>query len=237
MAPVSFPRRSVARAALFGLAATVALSACGDDPKGTIEPLGAGASTSAAPTTAATTSPTTDPDTTTPAAAQTSTKKPAPPKTSDSNASPASDKLLNGTRKVAIVPVPTFESAVGLDGTGNLVITDGDPEVGLFVVNPVRGGYLIRAGEANAAGKYPCLRIKTNGSNSLTVNSATCKASDVEQVFTIDKVKGGSYAISNRSAYLQETSSGLIAEELGDSELQTTFKLVDNGKATLAPLS
>jgi len=236
MAPVSFPRRSVARAALFGLAATVALSACGEDPKGRIEPIGAGASTSAAPTTAATTSPAAGPDTTE-SAAPTTTKKPAPPKPSSSNPSLESDRLLNGTRKVAIVPVPSYESGVGLDETGNLIITDGDPEVGLFVVNPVRGGYLIRAGEANAAGKYPCLRIKTNGTNSLTVNAATCKASDAAQVFTIDKVRGGSYAISNSSAYLQESSSGLIAQELGDADLETTFKLVDNGKATLAPLS
>jgi hypothetical protein len=44
------------------------------------------------------------------------------------------------------------------------------------------------------------------------------------------------YAIRNRDAFLQWNptgTDGLIAEELGDSKLNTTFVLVDRGKSTV----
>jgi hypothetical protein len=80
--------------------------------------------------------------------------------------------------------------------------------------------------------------VKTNGSGSLTIEAAACDTGRAGQLFTItaQKTKDGhpTYAISNRGAFLQVSARGeLIAEELGDAPLKTTFGFADNGPSTL----
>jgi hypothetical protein len=138
--------------------------------------------------------------------------------------------VLSGTRAVVIVPVPSFESVLAIDSGGRLGVTDAEAD--LFVFTPVGRRFQIRTdGIAANTGEPACLRIKSNGSQSLTVVGALCNASDDRQLFDV-AADGKNYVISNSSAFLQVDGDGfLIAQELGDASLETSFKLVDNGKA------
>ena len=233
MSSALFSARTVARTALLGLAASAVLTGCGDDrPRGTIEVISTGSPV------------TTKSTVTTPAAADspstsTSGTTGSSGTTGNSGSTNSTGGVLKGTRNVVIVPVPSIESIVALDAQMRLSLTDGDPKYGLFVFTPVKGKYLIRTAEADGSGEAPCMRVRTNGSEPLTVVAAPCDTSDALQLFTVaaDTAKKSRYAISNQSAFLQVTSQGeLIAEELGDAPLTTTFKLIDNGKATLPAL-
>jgi hypothetical protein len=150
----------------------------------------------------------------------------------------ASKGILAGKRQVVIKPAEAFESILAVDGHGRLNLTDGEAEHGLFVLAPVGDKYLIKTAKADAGGEPSCMGIKTNGSGSLTVEAAACDAGRAGQLFTIAPQKGkGTYAISNQDAFLQVSGrGGLIAEELGDAPLTTTFAFVDNGPSTLPAL-
>ena len=221
--------RTAVRTALIGITATLALSACGgqEQEQATATPTPAitisSAQATVSPSTAATT-PTKVPITT----QSSTTTKPTTTKTSTTN------RVLTGTRQVAIVPVPSFESALALDTNGRLSLTDA--EGGLFVFTPVRKQHLIRTATADAdTGESSCLTIQVNGSDPLTVVAAACDAGDADQLFTVT-ANGKNYVISNQAAVLQVVDGELIAKELGDAPLKTTFKLVDNGKANLPSL-
>lgn len=215
-------QRTVLYTALIGVSATLTLSACGDDetPAVTIPTT----STSSAP--AATTPTTTAPNkpTTEPAPIRSTSTKP-----------PAAEGVLSGKRQVVIKPVPSFESVLALDAKGRLGLTDGESDRSLFVFTPDGQQFLIKTAKTDASGEPSCLSVQTNGSSSLTVVAAACDASAAAQKFEVT-ARGKAYAISNRSAFLQVVESGLIAEELGDAPLRTTFDLVDNGEASLPAL-
>lgn len=134
------------------------------------------------------------------------------------------DPILAGRRKIVIKPTPGPESILAVDAEGRLSPTDGEAAHGLFVLSPVGARYQIKTAEA----KPSCLGIKHNGTASLTVVAAACDPARAGQLFTIAK-EDGAYAISNRGAFLQVVPGGLIAEELGDATLSTTFTFVDNG--------
>ena len=216
MAPAPLARPTAA-AALLG--AALSLSACGDQPKGTIAPL---VTTTAAPTSSAA-----------------ATK---PPKATPASSKPAkvTDPVLKGTRQVAIVPVPSFESIVALSDEGRLIVTDGDPRVSLFVFVPVKGKYMIRAAQFDANGENPCMQVLMDGNGTLTVVAEPCDPGEADQLFDVgltdsDGADERLYGISNQSAYLQINRNGeLIAEELG-APLLTRYRLVDNGKAFSSP--
>ena len=150
----------------------------------------------------------------------------------------AANPILAGKRQFVIRPIPSTESIVVVDGRGRLSLTDGEAEHGMFVLTPVGDKYLIKTAKAGTGGEPSCLGVKNNGSASLTVEAAACDTRRAGQLFTItrqgkDKDGDPTYAISNRSAFLQVFPSGLIAEELGDAPLKTTYAFVDNGPATL----
>jgi hypothetical protein len=159
-----------------------------------------------------------------------------------SAAGTSKNPILAGKRQVVIKPIPSFESIVVVDDKGRLSLTDGEAEHGLFVLTPSGDQHLIKTAKVGAGGEPSCLGVKNNGSASLTVEAAPCDAGRAGQLFTITRQKGKdsngdpTYAISNRSAYLQVFPSGLIAEELGDAPLKTTFAFVDNGPSTLPSL-
>jgi hypothetical protein len=207
--------------------ALTALTACGSgkDPitmSGTAAP--AGVSTTAATTTAAPIASKAT-DATTPKATAVASRSTAAAKPSTRRG------VLSGTRAVVIVPVPSSESVLAIDSDGRLVVTDAEAD--FFVFTPIGRRFQIgTAGIAANIGEARCLRIKSNGSQSLTVVGAVCDASDDRQLFDV-AADGKNFAISNASAFLQVDSDGLlIAQELGDGGLDTTFKLVDNGKVT-----
>ena len=222
-------RKHLLAAVSLPLALTL-LTACGGT-RGTITTTGtvgpAGVSTATTTTTPATSSPevTATKATTT----KTVTSKSATNGTGKTKPS-TSRGVLSGARQVVIVPVPSFESVLAIDSAGRLGVTDAESD--LFVFTPIGRRFQIRtSGIAANTGEPACLRIKSNGSQSLTVVGAVCNASDDRQLFDV-AADGKNYVISNSSAFLQVDSDGfLIAEELGDASLETSFKLVDNGKA------
>ena len=162
-------------------------------------------------------------------------------KTSTAGKKTKVDPILAGKRQIVITPIPSFESIVVVDDRGRLSLTDGEAEHGMFVLTPVGDKYQIKTAKAGAGGEPSCMGIKNNGTGSLTVVAAACDTGRAGQLFTITREKAKSnglptYAISNQSAFLQVFPSGLIAEELGDAPLKTTFAFVDNGPATLPSL-
>jgi hypothetical protein len=148
----------------------------------------------------------------------------------------AAGGVLSGEREVTIVRVQAFESALSLDG-GALVEVDDDSGRQLFVPNPIGGQkFLVESyGKRNghpANDEPACWQVYQEGSRPLTVEGAVCDATNPAQQFSITSLGNGTYAISNRSAYLQHSPTrGLILEELGDAPLRSTFRLIDNGPA------
>jgi hypothetical protein len=163
-------------------------------------------------------------------------------KTSTAGKKTAVNPILAGKRQIVIKPVQSSESIVVVDARGRLSLTDGEAELGMFVLTPVGDKYLIKTAKAGASGEPSCMGVKNNGSASLTVVAAACDTRRGGQLFTIArqqaKTSNGdpTYAISNQSAFLQVFPSGLIAEELGDAPLKTTYAFVDNGPAALSSL-
>ena len=230
--------RTAIRTALIGITATAALSACGAEYIGRTTEIAASAPTSAATPSSApgeVSSPPAaapaKPAATTSKSTKTTTKKPSTTKKSSST-----DTAVTGTRQVVIAPIPSFESILALDAKNRLNLIDGESDRSLFVFTPVGKRYLIMTAKADAGSSEPsCLSIKVNGSNPLTVVAAACDAGAAGQLFKVT-ARGKNYAISNRSAFLQVIDGRLIAQELGDAPLETTFQLVDNGKANLPAL-
>jgi hypothetical protein len=156
-------------------------------------------------------------------------------------AAAAADPILAGQRQVVIKPIPSFESIVGIDSKGRLNLTDGEPAYGLFVLSPVGQKFQIKTAKPGDGKKAACIGIRSNGSNPLTAVAATCDSRRAGQLFTLVKQTKkdngrATYGIHNAGAFLQYfPRTGLIAEELGDSNLATTFSFVDNGPAPKLP--
>ena len=149
---------------------------------------------------------------------------------------PAPDPILAGRRQVVIKPIPSAESIVAVDDRGRLNLTDGEADHGLFVLTPVGDKHLIKTVRAAAGGEPSCMGVKNNGSGALTVVAAACDSARAGQLFTITPVEAEdrqgrqTYGISIQGAFLQVfPRTGLIAEELGDAPLKTTYAFVDNG--------
>ncbi|GGN50490.1 hypothetical protein FHR83_009148 [Actinoplanes campanulatus] len=178
----------------------------------------------------------------TPVPASASATVDAEPSATAAGGTAGGDPILAGKRQVVIKPIETSESIVVLE-KGKLTTTDGEAEHSLFVFTPHNGKYLIKTAKAGAGGEPSCLGIKGNGSNPLTVVVAACDTSRAGQLFTVEPVgkKDGEgrpiYSIRNGDAFLQLSDRyGVIAEELGDAPLATTYALVDNGPSTLPAL-
>ena len=161
----------------------------------------------------------------------------APQAVTSAASAAAADPILAGKRQVVIKPLPTFESIVAIDGKGRLNLTDGEAKFGLFVLTPVGKKWQIKTAKPGDGKKAACIGIKNNGSKPLTAVAATCDTERAGQLFDITKLKAKdngrpTYAISNRGAFLQYfPRTGLIAEKLGDADLETTYSFVDNGPA------
>ncbi|MGC5031370.1 RICIN domain-containing protein [Micromonospora sp. DT229] len=147
---------------------------------------------------------------------------------------PSTDRLLSGTRQVAIVRTGAFESAVSMLDDGRLAEVDGVEGRRLFVITPQGPGtYQIRtAADPDADLTDICWEVRSAGSQPLRVEGVPCDQAEPRQRFSLDPAAGGTYLISSNSAYLQNSPTrGLILEEAGDAPVTTHFRLVDNGPA------
>jgi hypothetical protein len=168
--------------------------------------------------------------------------------TSGIGGAPPPAGALDGKRQVFLLPriddneLP--DSVLAVTPSGRIQVTDDYADRALFVPVPRGGGAkerLIKTGTLRSAGEPFCLEVSGNGTDPLTVVTAACDAGEPAQLFTFEAVgKDGdgqtTYSVRNRDAFLQWHplgGIGLIAEELGDSALETTFALRDQGPAAL----
>jgi hypothetical protein len=154
----------------------------------------------------------------------------------------------SGGRQIYVVPLDKGQEVTGsvlaVTSGGRVQVAKDHGDPALFVPTPTRRGskeYLIKTGKLRQGGEPSCLTVRGNGSKPLTVVTAACDAAADAQLFTFDphgKDRQGrlTYGIRNRDAFLQWRRTGgygLIAEELGDGPLETTFVLVDRGAASV----
>lgn len=188
-----------------------------------------------------------------PAASASSAVEPAVPAASATSGlggapTPSAAAALDGKRQVFLLPLLNDtelpDSVLAVTAGGRIQVTDDYGDRALFVpVPPGRGAkaHLIKTGTLRAGGEPYCLQVRANGANPLTVVTAACNAQEPTQLFTFessgeDDEGRPTYAVRNRDAFLQWHplgGVGLVAEELGDSTLETTFTLLDQGAATL----
>jgi hypothetical protein len=186
-----------------------------------------------------------------PSGAPSSPPSSSPAKTTKTSAPASAKSVLSGERQVYFFvldkgqEVP--EAVLGVTSSSRVTVTGDYGSRALFVpIASSPGGkeHLIETGKLRDGGEALCLKIRNNGSNPLTVVTAACDTGDKTQMFRFDesgKDNQGrmTYAIRNRDAFLQWNptgTDGLIAEEIGDSKLNTTFVLVDRGKSTVPQL-
>jgi len=181
-----------------------------------------------------------------PTAQVTKTTKPAAP------AAPATGKpVLPADRQFFFyvldkgVEVP--ESLLSAASSGRVEVNGDYGGRSLFVLvrnSPGSKDYLVKTGKLRKGGEALCLKVRSNGSKPLTVVTALCDAGDRTQLFQFDnegKDNQGrtTYGIRNGDAFLQWNPTGtrgLIAEELGDAKLNTTWVAIDRGKSTVPAL-
>jgi hypothetical protein len=165
-----------------------------------------------------------------------------------SSPSPKPGGVLSGNRQVYFYVLNQGqempEAVLAVTSTDRVQVTGDYGARALFVPTPATSGhgdYLIKTGKLRVGGAALCLSIRSNGTNPLTVVTAACNPADDAQLFTFhqngkDNQNRMTYAIDNRSAYLQwfpTGHAGLIAEETGDAALDTTFVLIDRGPSTV----
>ena len=163
---------------------------------------------------------------------------PLPPAAS---ASVAPD-VFSGHRQVVFevldVGQPVAGAVLAVGSGGRLQIgTAGDRA--LFVPVPAGSGrYLIKTAVLRQAGAALCLTLRTNGSQPLTVVTATCVAKDTKQLFTFksngpDEKKRLNYGIAQSGAFLQSSGGLLVAQETGGYLSDLTVVPIDQGPSTL----
>jgi hypothetical protein len=115
-------------------------------------------------------------------------------------------------------------------------VTNRDGDTALFVPVETRPGsdrYLLKTGKLVEGGEPYCLQVKANGSNPLTVVTQDCDAGKINQQFRFQRLKGA-YLISSDGVYLTwrpKAKFGLIAEEPGEGDDLTSWRLRDRGAA------
>jgi hypothetical protein len=180
--------------------------------------------------------------------ASVATSEPETSATSGLGGAPAPSGFLDGKRQVFFLPrldeTELPDSVLAVTNGGRVQVTDGYTERALFVPVPKARGAkerLIKTGKLRTGGEPLCLQVHANGADPLTLITAPCDAGDPTQLFLFepsgeDEEGRTTYGVRNRDAYLQWHAlgaTGLVVEELGDSELDTTFSLQDQGAATL----
>ncbi len=149
--------------------------------------------------------------------------------------------ILQGRRQVYIRIMQDPDGTLAVDRKGRVNLSDRYGNRALFVLVPDGKTFLIKTGKIVKGGEPLCLSTKHNGAAPLTIVTKACDAGDPWQQFTVERQASDPsgqpvYAISNSGAYLQwfrYGRHGLIAQEIGDDTLDTTFTFTDRGPATL----
>jgi len=186
----------------------------------------------------------------TPAAPAPSSAAPSaqPSASSGIGSAPAPAGALDGKRQVFFLPrlddneLP--DSVLAVTAAGRIQVTDDYADRALFVPVPKARGAkerLIKTGTLRAGGEPFCLQVQGDGSDPFTVVTAACDAGERKQLFTFepagkDDEGRTTYAVRNRDVFLQWHplgATGLVAEKVDDSQMETTFSLQDQGAAAL----
>jgi hypothetical protein len=202
-------RESHARIAASVLAAGVALSlpGCGTTPAAPATPT----PTASAPVPA------------------TSTTPPASPPDTGTSGDP-----FAGDRQVAIRMHAGPGAVLTIDAKGRLVGTDAVTERGLFVLVPVGRKYQIRTAARYGSGEPSCLGTKFNGTAGPdTIVAAVCDTRANGQLFIFKQQRDRTYemSVTDDGVIQFNEKSGIFAQPLGDSTLDTTFSFIDRGPA------
>lgn len=172
---------------------------------------------------------------------------PAPSATSGLGAAPpsAAGGTFAGKRQVFLLPLldgtELPDSVLAVTASGRVQVTEDYGERALFVpVPPARDArtHMIKTGTLRGDGRPLCLRVSATAG---TVVTAGCDARDPAQLFSFEAAGENdagrtTYAVRNRDAFLRwhpMGGTGLVAEKLGDAQLETTFTLLDRGAASL----
>jgi hypothetical protein len=165
---------------------------------------------------------------------------------------PKGAPVLTGKRQFHLLPVGN-EATLAV-GAGNRVgLSDDFGDRALFVPMPTAPGsskVLIKTGTLRKGGEAYCLEVTANGSRPLSVMATACDTRRVNQIFTFEpagrtegkttygiRTGGGIYFKLDPQGELDPKGAGLVAQELGDGPLDTTFILVDKGASTLPDMS
>ncbi len=141
--------------------------------------------------------------------------------------------------------------AVGADGRVGLSEDFGDRA--LFVITPIAAGretFWIRTATLRAGAEAWCLAVKQNGAEPMSVVTAGCDAADRAQSFTFGESGRNSegnmrytvgngpntYLVLDPEGEIDPGGGGLVARDIGDERPDTTFLLVDRGKASMPTL-
>ena len=138
------------------------------------------------------------------------------------------------------VEVP--ESLLAATSDGKVEVNGDFSGKALFVPVPAAPGsqdFLIKTGQLRRGGEALCLQVKRSA-----VVTAACDAADRAQIFRFDNLGKDNqgrttYGISSQGAHLQwdpNGTRGLIAEEVGDAPLDTTWVAIDRGASTVPVL-
>ena len=156
--------------------------------------------------------------------------------------------VLSGSRQIFLYPLYKGEevpdSLLEVLSGGRVGIGSSFADTALFVPRPTTPGgdaYQILPAKLHSGGEASCVAVTTNGSKPLTLVTAACDAADPKQLFAFEDTGRDNqgrtmFGIRNGDAYLYWNptgTGGLIAEELGDASLDTTFVVIDRGKASL----
>jgi hypothetical protein len=162
------------------------------------------------------------------------------PSASASASTPQSADPLSGKRQLIFVPLVDGKeqagSVISVTPAGRADVTNRDGDTALFVpveTRPGSGRYLLKTGKLVKGGEPYCLQVKANGSNPLTVVTQACDAGKINQQFRFQRLKGA-YLISSDGVYLTwrpKAKFGLIAEESGEGDDLTSWRLRDRGAA------
>ena len=162
------------------------------------------------------------------------------PSASASASTPQSADPLSGKRQLIFVPLVGGKeqagSVISVTPAGRADVTNRDGDTALFVpveTRPDSDRYLLKTGKLVKGGEPYCLQVKANGSNPLTVVTQACDAGKITQQFRFQRLKGA-YLISSDGVYLTwrpKAKFGLIAEESGEGDDLTSWRLRDRGAA------
>jgi hypothetical protein len=177
----------------------------------------------------------------------TAAAKPAATSAATSAASPKASSdaaILAGRRQINLKLVQDPDGVLAVDRAGRIDLSDTYGRRALFVLVPNGDTHLIKTGAITQGGEALCASLQRNGTNPLTIVTTACDASDSAQQWTVQRYGKDSngkraYALSAAGAYVQwfrYGTNGVIAEELGDSTLETSFTFTDRGVARIPSL-